>query len=398
MTSPRRAADPPGGRAGGTAARSPGVIAHFKTVFLQTSETFIRLQIDAMPGFDHLAVCRTFASNPVSDGIGHFTPPPLDFLTGRAIRRMPATSLALDRRGVCLVHAHFGKDGWIATRFSGRRRKLPLVVSFYGRDASAVLRMPVWKRRYERLFAEADLILVLSPHMAGLLEAAGCPHDRIRVHSFGIDPARFPFVRRDPPSGDPARLLFVGRLVPKKGLHTALRALALLERCELVVVGDGPGRAAAVSLADDLGIAGRVSFRGWLPRDGVAGLMAGSGALLVPSETGPDGDMEGTPTVIFEAMASGLPVVGTLHAGIPWQLDSGRCGSLVPEGDCEALARAVEDLLSPGSRWTSVAEAARARVESCFDASAQGAGLQEMYSELIRPRARSRDGKVSRPL
>lgn len=390
MTSRHRPASRGCGAADGAGAGRTGVIAHFKTVFLQRSETFIRLQIDSMPGFGHLAVCRSYHPNPVSGGIEHFVPPALDFLAGRSIRRMPATSGELGRRGVSLVHAHFGKDGWLATPISGRHRKLPLVVSFYGRDASAVLRIPVWKRRYERLFAEADRILVLSPHMAGLLEAAGCPGDRILIHSFGIDLPRFPFVRRDPPSGDPARLLFVGRLVPKKGLHTALRAVARLDRCELVVVGDGPGRAAASDLAAELGIACRVSFPGWLPREGVAELMAGCRALLVPSETGRDGDMEGTPTVIFEAMASGLPVIGTEHAGIPWQLDSGRCGSLVPEGDHEALAHAVEELLSPGGRWTSVTEAARARVEACFDASVQGGRLGDIYGELILSRNGSR--------
>ena len=390
MTSRQETASSGCSGADGARACRTGVIAHFKTIFLQRSETFIRLQIDSMPGYRHLAVCRSFHPDLVSGGIEHFVPPALDFAAGRMIRRMPATSGELGRRGVRLVHAHFGKEGWLATPFSGRHRKLPLVVSFYGRDASAVMDIPVWRSRYAHLFAEADRILVLSPHMAGLLEAAGGPGERIRVHSFGIDLARFPFVRRDPPSGGPARLLFVGRLVPKKGLHTALRALARLDRCELVVVGDGPGRTAALDLATELGIAGRVSFRGWLPREGVADLMAGCLALLVPSETGRDGDMEGTPTVIFEAMASGLPVIGTEHAGIPWQLDSGRCGSLVPEGDHEALAHAVEGLLSPGGNRASVAEAARARVEACFDASVQGAELERIYEELILSRNGSR--------
>ncbi len=362
------------------------VVAHFKSVFLQRSETFIRVQLDSMPGFSHLAACREFLRNPVSGDIPDYIMPPCDFALRRWTGRMPFTSREFRRRGVSLVHAHFGKDGWLASYLAGKGRDIPLIVSFYGRDASAVLRIPAWRRRYERLFDAADRILVLSDHMKGMLESAGCPAGRIMVHNFGIDLRAFRFVRRSLPSSGPGRLLFVGRLVPKKGLQTALRAMTVLPSCELVVVGDGPGAAAAHELAGKLGISGRVVFAGWMPQPGVAEMMATSHALLVPSETGPDGDMEGTPTVIFEAMASGLPVIGTDHAGIPEQLGFGGCGTIVDEGDWLAMARAVESLFSSEAVWHATAEAARERVGCCYDASEMGRRLEGIYEDLIRPR------------
>lgn len=359
------------------------LVAHFKSVFLERSETFIRVQLDSMPGFSHLAVCREFKNNTISHGIPRFTVPACDFGMRRLTGRMPFTSRELTRRGVSLVHAHFGKDGWLASPLAGEDREIPLVVSFYGRDASAVLRIPSWRRRFEHLFESSDRILVLSDHMRRILEAAGCPAGRILVHSFGIDTRAFPFEQRSLPASGPNRLLFVGRLVPKKGLHTALRALKMLPGCELAVAGDGPGAADAVALAGELGISGRVAFCGWKTPGEVAAMMSSSHVLLVPSETGADGDMEGTPTVIFEAMASGLPVVGTDHAGIPEQLGFGDCGSIVPEGDWRGMADAAASLLSAGTRRIEIARKARARVESCFDASIQGRRLEDLYRTLI---------------
>ncbi len=360
------------------------VVAHFKCVFLQKSETFIRVQLDSMPGFSHLAACREFLCNPVSGGIPGYIVPPCDFAFRRWTGRMPMTSREFRKRGVALVHAHFGKDGWLASSLAGKRREIPLVVSFYGRDASAVLRIPTWRRRYERLFEAADRILVLSDHMKGMLEAAGCPAGSILVHSFGIDTRAFRFEHRSLPASGPRRLLFVGRLVPKKGLHTALRAMTKLPGCELVVVGDGPGAMAARELSERLGISGRVVFAGWKTPPEVARMMSTSHVLLVPSETGADGDMEGTPTVIFEAMASGLPVIGTDHAGIPEQLGFGVCGTTVPEGDWSAMAQAVDSLLSSEARWHGMADAARDRVETCYDASVMGRRLEGIYTDLIR--------------
>lgn len=362
------------------------VVAHFKSVFLQRSETFIRVQLDSMPGFSHLAACREFLRNPVSGGIPDYIMPPCDFAIRGWTGRMPFTSREFRRRGVALVHAHFGKDGWLASSLAGKSRDIPLVVSFYGRDASAVLRIPVWRRRYEGLFEAADRILVLSDHMKGMLESAGCPAGSILVHSFGIDLRVFRFERRSLPSSGPKRLLFVGRLVPKKGLHTALRAMTMLPGCELVVAGDGPGGAAARELSETLGISGRVVFAGWKTQPEVARMMSSSHVLLVPSETGADGDMEGTPTVIFEAMASGLPVVGTDHAGIPEQLGFGVCGKIVPEGDWRTMALAVDSLLSSESGWQEIADAARERTEGCYDASVMGRRLEGIYNDLIRNR------------
>jgi glycosyltransferase involved in cell wall biosynthesis len=360
--------------------------AHFKSVFLQPSETFIRLQIDSMSRFRHLAVCSERLDNPVSAGIESVMVPGVDDALVKLTGIMPATSAMLRRRGVVLVHAHFGRDGWAASHLAGRGRRLPLVVSFYGRDATAVPRMEKWRRRYRELFDRADLVLALSDHMKGLLASLGCPPDRTRVHSFGTDVARVAFQRRRIPAGGPVRLLFVGRFVPKKGVATAIRALALMPGCTLDLVGDGALKEEYSALASGLGVADRVDFRGWLDPEAARAAMESAHVLLVPSETAPDGDMEGTPTVIFEAMASGLPVAASIHAGIPEQLGGGACGRLFPEGDAEGLAKAVDSLVSSPGGYADVATSARTRAEQCYDSRLQGMKLEELYRSLIAGR------------
>ena len=131
------------------------------------------------------------------------------------------------------------------------------------------------------------------------------------------------------------------------------------------LVGDGPLRGELESLAASLGLGARVSFAGWRSSAEVAGEMARADLLVAPSVTARDGDMEGLPIVIVEAMATGLPIVGTRHSGIPEVVEDGVTGRLVDEGDAAALAEALVEV-SDGGRRRTLAAAARARVETAF--------------------------------
>ncbi len=269
------------------------------------------------------------------------------------------------------IHCQFGPSGRFAVLL--RRAGIvagPISTAFYGYDITREPRLR-GGGLYRELFEEAAVLLPNSEHLAARLRDAGAPPGKIEVHRLGIDPADFPLVDRS--GRDPAapwRVLAVGRLVEKKGFGDLLQAIARLRDAEpllrATIVGDGPLRGDLEAMARTLGIAERVRFAGWLAPAEVAAAMAEADLLAVPSVTAADGDMEGMPLVVLEAMATGLPVVGTRHSGIPEVVLDGITGRIVPERDPAALAGAIASLADP-SRRREQGEAGHRRAVAEFD-------------------------------
>ena len=145
-------------------------------------------------------------------------------------------------------------------------------------------------------------------------------------------------------------MLFVGRLVEKKGPLDALEAFARARQCcaeqaRLIVVGNGPLRAALMARVEALQLQDHVQLLGLQPPERIAQLMRQSRCLLLPSRVASDGDAEGCPVAVLEAQVAGLPVVSTRHAGIPEVVQNGTTAFLTEEGDVKALAKGLERLL-----------------------------------------------------
>lgn len=283
------------------------------------------------------------------------------------------------------IHAHFGPNGVKAQflRDSDRIRG-PLLTTFHGYDLSSWVRKPLGQRSYGRLFARGDLFLAVSARWASKLAAMGCPERQIRIHRVGVDLDTLGFQER-PRLHEPIRLLSIGRLVPKKGFGTALHAVALLRAqgtpVEYSIIGDGPSRNELEGLRIALELESVVKFRGALPVDRVREAMKSVDLLLAPSQRAPNGDEEGIPVVIMEAMASGLPVVSTYHSGIPELVISGETGLLVAEGDPPALASGIEGVIDDDRGRVDMARAARDQVEMLHDAKGHVERLEAFYSE-----------------
>jgi colanic acid/amylovoran biosynthesis glycosyltransferase len=281
-----------------------------------------------------------------------------------------------------VVHCHYGVTG-LRYGVAARLWDAPLVVSFYGYDAS---RYPRERGEgvYESLFAAAQRVTSLSPHMDDRLRALGCPPEKIRRVPLPVDPSaaapspaasampRLDAMARNhgetapAPIDDPRaeiRLLTVARLVEKKGIGIALRALAgmrdELPNARYDVIGEGPLRAELEALASSLGIADRVRFAGALSNERVQQAMRDADVFVLPSMTAANGDEEGTPTVLLEAGCAQLPVLATRHAGIPEVVADGRSAVLVAEGDPAALAAGLRAILAARSRWPAMGEAGR---------------------------------------
>jgi len=284
-----------------------------------------------------------------------------------------------------VMHAHFGPDGVNALPLQSRL-ELPLVVTFHGYDATrgTALRngLPAWRygRRRPLLVDRAAALLAVSNRIRDNLLALGIPDSRIRVHRIGVDLAKFssaPLREREP------MVLGVGRFVEKKGFAFLIDAMAEVQRVspetELVLIGDG-------ELAGELRArASRKlsSFRifGPCPPEEVADWMKRARLLAAPSVVDSAGNTEGLPITIVEAMASGLPVVATRHAGIPEAVADGVSGFLVDERDPGALAARILDLVRDDTGWGEMSTASREIAERDFDLAAQTGKLERIYAE-----------------
>ncbi|MCS6816474.1 MAG: glycosyltransferase [Blastocatellia bacterium] len=306
---------------------------------------------------------------------------------------------ALRRLHPQLVHAHFGPTG-VLVLAAARRLGVPLITSFYGYDLSALARDPAWRARYRHLFAHGALFLVEGPHMRERLIRLGCPPEKIRVRRIAIDLDEFPFRPRVWREG-PLRLLQVGRLVEKKGHEYALRAFAHVRsrarESEFYIIGDGPLRPHLERLAGELGIAGAVHWLGPLSRAAYREVAERCHILVQPSVVAANGDDEGgAPTVLLEMQASGMPIVATRHADIPYVVREGESARLVPERDVAALADALLELIENPARWPSMAEAGRTFVAEHHDIRREAPRLEALYWSVIEAsRATTRSSNVS---
>lgn len=199
------------------------------------------------------------------------------------------------------------------------------------------------------------------------------PRDRGKIHRnyHGLDLAAFPGSFEHSSAEQPLRIIAIGRLVEQKGFLHLIRAVALLARKKLAVhltiVGDGPlhhGLAAEAGLVPK---PGTVEFAGRLPHAQTVARLLQSHVMAAPSVIAGDGDRDGIPNVILEAMACALPVVGSAVSGIPEVVQDAVTGYLIPPGDPEALAQALERIARDREGAARLGLSGRLLVERMFD-------------------------------
>lgn len=265
----------------------------------------------------------------------------------------------LQQEQAIAIHAHFGKSGAYALPLA-RALKLPLVVTYYGGDATkhsntADNPFRVYNRRRAALWREASLILPCSDFIRRELEAKGCPNEKMIVHYNAADPGRFsPGEKKD-------IILFAGRWTEKKGIGTLIAALAKLgpklNGWKVRLLGDGQLKADLVAQLNAAGV--QAELPGWIPADDMPKHFAEAMIACVPSERASSGDAEGLPLVCVEAMLSSCAIAATYHAGIPECVEDGRTGYLVNERDADALADRIGCMIADPERTRSMGEAGR---------------------------------------
>jgi glycosyltransferase involved in cell wall biosynthesis len=232
---------------------------------------------------------------------------------------------------------------------------------------------------------ESARILVPCAEMGADLAALGADPARIEVLPWGVDVARF--APRAPAAvADEVRFAIVCRFTAKKGVADLLGAFALVRRAgvraRLTVAGDGPLRASYLDLIAELGLGDSVAVAGFVSQERLPAFLAEQHVFVHPSVTTQDGDKEGTPTVLMEAQAAGLPVIATRHAGIPDVVADGVSGHLVAEGDVAALAERMIHCARHPEEWPRLGAAGRARVAAGFERGAQSRRREALYDAV----------------
>jgi colanic acid/amylovoran biosynthesis glycosyltransferase len=374
--------------------RQMSTVIIFRNELLPISETFIEAQVRSLKTFQPRYVGLVHASRSLP------LPPNAIFLCGRSSRfsRLLAASyksVGYPRRAYSqvrearanLLHAHFALDGATALPLRSHLN-IPLVVTLHGYDVTTrdeAFRKTMGGRLYlakrKQLWQQASLFLCVSQFIRKKAIEAGFPEKKLAVHYIGIDRSLFKYVSHQTPRKS---VLFVGRLVEKKGCSYLLNAMADVQKrhpdAELIVVGMGPQQPSLAEQAKRLSIS--CTFMGAQPQSTIHRLLQSARVFCVPSVTATNGDSEGLGMVFAEAQAMGVPVVSFEHGGIPEVVRHGETGLLAPEGDTAVLGRYIERLITDDQLWNEYSRAGVAWVQRQFDLETQTGELEKIYERV----------------
>ncbi len=263
----------------------------------------------------------------------------------------------------------------------------PLLVSFHGVDVAENEDKAAYAATFPELFSVARVVAARSHSLLTRLGEMGCPAEKLRLNRTPIPLDHISAKVREVPAD--GRWVFVQacRLIAKKGIFTTLEALrkvvARWPEVRYVIAGDGPMRSRIEEAAANAGLSSNIELVGWVDQARLMELFEGAHLFLHPSETTSSLDQEGIPNSMLEAMAAGLPVVATLHGGIPEAMDSGSEGLLVPERSPDELAAALLRVMETPGLLAEFSRKARATVTERFGMDASIAALENAYDEAV---------------
>lgn len=284
----------------------------------------------------------------------------------------------LVRRGITHVHAHFATSAAGVARLAASWAGVPYTVTAHAKD---IYHESVEAAHLQRVLESASRVITVSDfNVAHLVRDVGLDRRRIARIYNGLDLDRFHY---SAPQHRPPRIVAVGRLVAKKGLDDLVLACALLRargvHFECAIVGGGAEELPVRRLIATHGLDAQVTLTGPLPQHRVIEEVRRSAVFAAPSVVAGDGDRDGLPTVLLEAMALGTPVVSTRIVGIPEVVRHDDTGLLVPERDPAALADALQSLLGSPALQQRLSRQARALIEREFDVRQNTGALRDLF-------------------
>jgi glycosyltransferase involved in cell wall biosynthesis len=285
----------------------------------------------------------------------------------------------VEERGITHLHAHFATAATSVCRIASLLTRVPYSFTAHAKDIYCDGTVVEGDLR-RKLRDAASVVTVSDYNLEHLRSRFGDDAKRVRRIYNGLDLQELCYA---PPEGRPPVVVGVGRLVEKKGFSDLLDAMAILrrrgKRFRCAIIGDGVLRGALAEQVQRLDLAEDVELAGALPRGEVYRRMASAAALAAPCVVASDGNRDGLPTVLLEAMALGTPCVSTPVTGIPELVRDGETGLITGERDPGALADALERLLEDERLARGLAASARRLVEAEFDIDRNSVALREIF-------------------
>ncbi len=296
--------------------------------------------------------------------------------------RFPAKAPQFD-----IVYCQFGIQGAKLLKIKRRYKfKSKIVTCFRGSDISCYLRRR--PRAYRELFKSGDLFLPVCKFFRQRLIKRKCDPKKIIVHHSAVDCEKFSYKKGTLRPGKKIRIVTVGRLVEKKGIKYSIRAIAKLIQkypyIEYTIIGDGPLREELALLIKTLKLEDHVVLHGAATHNKVVDTLAKAHIFVLASVEGSDGNQEGIPNVLKEAMACGIPVVSTFHAGIPELVEDGISGLLTLQRNTGDLAKKIQYLIMHPEVWESMGQAGRKKVEQEFEIEKTVNKLERLFRGLLK--------------
>lgn len=283
-----------------------------------------------------------------------------------------------------IIHAHFAGNSATWALNISRMLGIPFVITAHAYDIYIDPDVDDLREKFEDA---AKVITISNYNMDYLLKLLiGCSEQKFVIIRCGIDLNKFEYIERT--DKDSIKILFVGRLVEKKGASYAIeafnKALKDNQNIELRMIGDGPLKDELNELIHKLNLKGKVVLLGAQPQSMVLKEMADADIFFLPSLTAENGDREGSPVSILEAEATGLPVVSTIHTGIPEIVIDGKAGFLAPEKDTLAMAERLKQLITDPELRAKMGKAGRAHVETNYDRKNEIDNLETLFVNLVK--------------
>ncbi|MBE9007035.1 glycosyltransferase [Fortiea sp. LEGE XX443] len=286
-----------------------------------------------------------------------------------------------------IIHCQFGLFGLHGMLYKDIGAiKGKLVTSFRGFDISKYLQES-GEDVYNLLFVRGDFFLTNCNFFRQRAIKLGCDENKIVVHGSGIDCNKFPFKARQLSPDGKIRIATTGRLVEKKGIEYGIRAIAKLAKkhanIEYNIIGDGILKEHLQQLIENLDIADKVKLLGWKNQPEIIEILNQTHIFIAPSITAVDGNQDAPVNTLKEAMAMGLPVIGTRHGGIPELIEDGISGFLVAERDADAITEKLSYFIEHPEIWEQMGRAGRVHVEQHYDMNMLNDELVAIYQQVL---------------
>jgi glycosyltransferase involved in cell wall biosynthesis len=282
-----------------------------------------------------------------------------------------------------IIHAHFGPMGVLVAPVA-KRLRIPLIVTFYGYDASSLLKENYWIKEYQKLWSVASRITVLSKNMKDVLVNICCPDNKITIVHLSRALAN---TKQKDLSLNIKNFISIGRLTEKKGHFDTIKAFKkVLDEgydVKLKIIGDGPLKESLQNFIIENNMENNITLLGAIKNEDTLKELYKADAFILCSKTANNGDQEGTPTVLVEAQAIGLPCISTFHAGIPEMIPKENHKFLAEEGNVEQIKDFIINLLETnGNDIMKIVERGRKKVDEEFNIVVEVKKLISLYTTV----------------